>query len=434
MAPKRKGVPRCPPSAAQEARKKRRMSSKAAAESAEVPAAEVQKQVPQVADCDLPAAELLGRLKPKGKGKGKGTVKAEQASPSAADRQLESQAPGWQETPKSQWARAMQRAARAAFDRSINADPKVARSVKTACPAHMKAVVHGNPDCFFGVWAEKKGKWLEVELELDMVTKQTTAHSALKEWLRKDQMEAKFPKEVADGKMAYLKTVPGSFKVDPECPLVEAGWMWHVTTKDEDALSDERMRQTKIAARATLNPEDSDHRDLVAGVASTIDGAVIAGTVIQLPEEKEDLKELTEEEKRKAAEAEAARQIKKEAKANDPIEKGKKWLSKLPSDQAQCLALLREANSAVPNMRESLRLEYVKIFTDALESLTAAANKIQGFLANPKDVSLHAPAFEAAHAALADFRKEKKSWEGMMAAVNPKAKAKSKAAAAAAAP
>ena len=67
------------------------------------------------------------------------------------------------------------------------------------------------------------------------------------------------------------------------------------------------------------------------------------------------------------------------------------------------------------------------MFTDALEKMTKADDQIQKFLGNPKDQSLQGPAFESALAALTDFRKEKKSWDGLMSAVNPKAKPKPKA-------
>ena len=52
-----------------------------------------------------------------------------------------------------------------------------------------------------------------MQLALDVLTKQTSQHIGVKEWLRKDQMYDRYPEDVADGKMAYLKTVPGSFKV-----------------------------------------------------------------------------------------------------------------------------------------------------------------------------------------------------------------------------
>ena len=107
-----------------------------------------------------------------------------------------------------------------------------------------------------------------------------------------------------------MKKLPGSFKVDPECPLVEAGWLWHVTTKDEDALSDVRQRAQNIAATGQLHPEYANHADLVAGVASTIDSAVTVGTVIQLPDGKEEPPGPTEEAQRKAEEAAAAKLIK----------------------------------------------------------------------------------------------------------------------------
>ena len=86
------------------------------------------------------------------------------------------------------------------------------------------------------------------------------------------------------------------------------------------------------------------------------------------------------------------------------------------------LGMLREATSAVPNLKEALRLEYVKMFT-ALGNITKAADGIQKFLANPKDASLQQgkPAFEFALSALTDFRKKKKPWEGLMFVVNPKA-------------
>ena len=148
-----------------------------------------------------------------------------------------------------------------------------------------------------------------------------------------------------------------------------------------------------------------------------------------MPEETQETPEPTEEEKRKAEEEAAARLIKNEAKANDPVEKGKKWLSKLRSDQAVCLGMLREAKSAVPNLKEALRLEYVKMFTDALGNITKAADGIQQFLANPKHASLQQrkPAFLFALSAFTDFRKEKKAWEGLISAVKPKAKPTPKA-------
>ena len=83
----------------------------------------------------------------------------------------------------------------------------------------------------------------------------------------------------------------------------------------------------------------------------------------------------------------------------------------------------------MPNLKEVLRLEYVNMFTDALGHITKVADGIQKILANPKDASLQQgkPAFEFALFALTDFRKEKKAWEGLISAVNPKAKPKPKA-------
>ena len=70
----------------------------------------------------------------------------------------------------------------------------------------------------------------------------------------------------------------------------------------------------------------------------------------------------------------------------------------------------------------------MKIFTDALASMHDAADGIQKFLSNPKDtMGLGKDTFETALNAVSDFRVHKKAWEGVMAAVNPKAKGKAKA-------
>ena len=70
--------------------------------------------------------------------------------------------------------------------------------------------------------------------------------------------------------------------------------------------------------------------------------------VLPKAEEAED-PEPTEEEKRKAAEAAAAQAFAKEQTSNDPIEKAKKWMSELPSHQATCLSLMRQADKPVQN-------------------------------------------------------------------------------------
>ena len=78
-----------------------------------------------------------------------------------------------------------------------------------------------------------------------------------------------------------------------------------------------------MSASGTVNPEDGNHTDLVAGVASTIDSAVTTGAVIHLPEQTQETPEPTEEEKRKAEEEAATRLIKKKPKLMIPSRRAK---------------------------------------------------------------------------------------------------------------
>ena len=345
------------------------------------------------------------------KAKAKAKVKAEQQSPSRADAITNSQLESWRTKDRRLWNREDKRAAKAAYVRST--DPaKGLKDVPSKMPEDLRQRYEDDPKGMFNLWCDSKQNWKGVRLAIQAKTTQKQRHKGKKRWMRKDEIEKEFPKEVAVAKMNYLKAMPGCFQVDPQAPDCEAGWLWHIRTTNEDSSEDERQLDITMSGTGEV-----EHSNPMAGaIISRISQRIEAGSAVRLPQEDASVAEQTPEEKRAAedeqqrlTEEREAKRLLAEEKKNTPSEKAKAWLSKFAADQAACLSLIAKSTVAIQGMKDPLRLEYNKIFTDVASKMDDACKGIQKYLANQTVDPTEA--FETATEIVGEFKREKKAFD-----------------------
>ena len=218
------------------------------------------------------------------------------------------------------------------------------------------------------------------------------------------------PKVVVDAKVKFLRAEEGTpnFKVDRQCPECEEAWIYNVDTKSESTTHTSKARDLSMTLEGSGN--HSHASDLQALMAHAAPSLQVMAAVPAAPGGKL----LTEEEKLAADEAKKKNKEELRTNKDNPVEKAKDWLKKLPMLITMAEKYLDETagKGSMAKLAPGTTVEYKKIFGKPKSKLIASQFAMSEFLkGDPPDESQGRTLIHKADSAVAEFRQYKAAWQ-----------------------
>ena len=281
-------------------------------------------------------------------------------------------------------------------------------------PSTWGGKVKANLKHYFDLWLRSDRNWAEVEIAEKKTLRQTASQKGKYSWLCADQIKKQFPDEVGDALKEQLFGHPDFYMEHPQLPGNREAAMFLVLIEADETYTSEEISEREIKLKAQVTG------DTAPDMLKELDFPEEPTAPMQIPDIAKKAKtpeELAtiEEEKKRLKEVKAEQ---KRLKKEDPEERAKGWLAKIPFDITHSKQFMGEAESAksVPNEQ---RDEYKALFQKHVTVLQKFREDIEDAAASK---TYDNATFQQAEACVMKLRSDIQTWKQVKGLYSPPVK------------
>jgi len=240
-------------------------------------------------------------------------------------------------------------------------------------PEELKKQCDDDPLAFFEVWREAQGNYSTVMLTLSKKETKKTHRGRQREWMDEDDLLTMKCKgnRIKFESMKRKLTKLGRSRINPDMESdTEGNLQFKPLTKDADSSHSEDEIVSDITATGSGSAnKDSLHKQIQSqGLTSRTKKPKAPAGKEKQDEEQNKSKEKEEEERRQDADK-VKKDAEKARKKEEPLERGKSWMFKLPPLLRDIDGLLKEMSSKA--YKVAVPEKYLKEFEASLKSAKA---------------------------------------------------------------